>query len=165
VADTPDSEEAMSAALQVDLPRERIHGMALPITRFLGIQSASGGLLLVGTILVVILSNSAMRDSVESFWETPLSISWGFHQTSASPRHWINEGLMVIFFFVVGPELKREFILGELNSWRSAVLSLSAAIEGMIVPGGVYLSLQWNAAGQSGWGIPMTTDIALWSPA
>jgi NhaA family Na+:H+ antiporter len=131
-----------------------------PLTQFLGIQSASGGLLLVSTVLSLLIANSRMGPDLASFWETPLSISWGAHEVKNSLKHWINEGLMVIFFFVVGLELKREFVLGQLNSLRAAVLPIAGAIGGMVVPASAYLSLQWGEIGHRGWGIPMATDIA-----
>jgi len=153
-------EEAIAPGLHIGLPTERIHRVVHPVTRFLGVQSASGGLLLLSTVAALIITNSWMGNDLNSFWETPLGVSWGAHEVKDTLRHWINEGLMVIFFFVVGLELKREFVLGHLNSIRAAILPLAAAIGGMVVPAGVYLTFQWGEIGHRGWGIPMATDIA-----
>jgi NhaA family Na+:H+ antiporter len=152
--------EAFPPGPHVDLPTERIHRLTQPVTRFLGVQSASGGLLLLSTLLALLITNFWKGNELTAFWETPVSISWGMHGVKNSLKHWVNEGLMVIFFFVVGLELKREFILGQLNSLQAAVLPISAAIGGMAIPAGLYLSLQWGEAGVRGWGIPMATDIA-----
>jgi NhaA family Na+:H+ antiporter len=79
---------------------------------------------------------------------------------SHSLQHWINDGLMTIFFFVIGLEVKRELILGELRDFRQAALPIAAAIGGMIVPATIYILLQHGAPAERGWGIPMATDIA-----
>ncbi len=160
MTDSRRPKEPIPIGLHVELPTERIHRVVLPITRFLRVQSASGGLLLISTVLALLLCNSTLGDDLASFWETSVSISWGNHEVSNSLRHWINEGLMVIFFFVVGLELKREFVIGHLNSLRATILPISAAIGGMIMPAVAYLTLQWGEAGHRGWGIPMATDIA-----
>jgi len=152
--------EAIYPGLPVDLPTERIHRVVRPVAQFLGVQSASGGLLLLSTLLALLITNLWKGADLATFWETPVSISWGVHGIQNSLKHWVNEGLMVIFFFVVGLELKREFVLGQLNSLHAAVLPIGAAVGGMVVPAGVYLSLQWGEAGIRGWGIPMATDIA-----
>lgn len=153
-------QDRIPPGLPVDLPTERIHRVVHPITRFLGVQSASGGLLLMSTIVALLVTNSRLGADIKAFWETPVRLAWGTHEVANSLRHWINEGLMVIFFFVVGLELKREFVVGHLNSLRAAVLPIAAAIGGMVVPAGVYLLFQWGEEGQRGWGIPMATDIA-----
>lgn len=152
--------KAMPSGIDAELPTERIHRAAQPVTRFLGVQSASGGILLISTILALAIANSRFANNFTAFWETAISISWGRHETTNSLQHWINEGLMVIFFFVVGLELKREFVVGQLNSLRAAVLPIGAALGGMVVPAGLYLVLQWGESGHTGWGIPMATDIA-----
>lgn len=160
MTDARRSQEAIAPEFQVELPVERIHRVTQPVTRFMGVQSASGGLLLLSTVLTLLITNSTMGDALTSFWETPLKLSWGDHEVKNSLKHWINEGLMVIFFFVVGLELKREFVRGQLNSLKAAVLPIGAAIGGMIIPAAIYLSLQQGKEGQRGWGIPMATDIA-----
>jgi NhaA family Na+:H+ antiporter len=89
-----------------------------------------------------------------------VQVSFGDLELRHSLRHWINDGVMAVFFFVIGLEVKRELVLGELRELRQAVLPLAAALGGMIVPAGVYLALQAGQPGQDGWGIPMATDIA-----
>jgi NhaA family Na+:H+ antiporter len=160
MSESPRAQETAPPGHQIDLPTERIHRVARPVTRFLGVQSASGGLLLLSTVLALLLANSRGGHDLALFWDTSLSISWGTHEVKNSLKHWINDGLMVIFFFVVGLELKREVVLGQLNSLRAAVLPIVGAIGGMVVPAGLYLSLQWGDIGHKGWGIPMATDIA-----
>jgi NhaA family Na+:H+ antiporter len=151
---------AIPSGIDAELPTERIHRAVQPVARFLGVQSASGGILLISAILALLIANSRFGSNLTAFWETAVSISWGSHSLTNSLLHWINEGLMVIFFFVVGLELKREFVLGQLNSLRAVVLPIGAALGGMVVPAGLYLSLLWDEPGHQGWGVPMATDIA-----
>ncbi len=154
------SRDSIPPEFSFDLPAERIHWVVRPITRFLGCKPASGVLLLASTIVALLATNSQFGADLNAFWEAPVRLSWGSHEVANSLRHWINEGLMVLFFFVVGLELKRELVVGHLNSFRAAVLPIAAALGGMLVPAGVYLLFQWGKAGQRGWGIPMATDIA-----
>jgi NhaA family Na+:H+ antiporter len=160
MADVQRPQHRTMPGVTIELPTERIDRVVHPIKRFLGVQSASAGLLLVSTIAALLVTNSHLGADVHTFWETPVRVSWGTHEVANSLRHWINEGLMVVFFFVVGLELKREFALGHLNSLRAALLPIAAAMGGMVVPAGVYLLFQWGEPGQKGWGIPMATDIA-----
>jgi NhaA family Na+:H+ antiporter len=131
-----------------------------PVVRFLHVQSASGAVLLAFTLAALVLANSALADRFLDFWKTPIGVSVGSFEFRHSLKHWINDGLMVIFFFVVGLEVKRELALGELRDLRLAALPIAAALGGMIAPGGLYLAMQWGEPGQRGWGIPMATDIA-----
>jgi NhaA family Na+:H+ antiporter len=110
--------------------------------------------------MALVLANSAYSEAILSFWKTPVGFSIGGFEMEHSLKHWINDGLMAIFFFVVGLEVKRELATGELRELRAAALPLAAAVGGMIVPAAIYLALQWNTPGHRGWGIPMATDIA-----
>src|SRR5690606_32091551 len=94
------------------------------------------------------------------FWHTHLRVGVGGWQLDYSLTHWINDGLMVIFFFVVGLEIKREIVAGELRDPRKAALPIMAALGGMIAPAAIYFALQRGTPGERGWGIPMATDIA-----
>jgi len=124
-------------------------------------QAASGGIvLLIFTIIALIWRNSPGGESYIHFWETELSINLGNWTLSESLLHWINDGLMVIFFFVVGLEIKRELTTGELASARKAALPVAGAIGGMLMPAAIYLILNAGGSAQQGWGIPMATDIA-----
>lgn len=154
------SESSAPESSRPALPVEPVQRVVAPITRFLHVEAASGVVLLICTAIALILANSAMGPGFLSFWKTPIGIEIGSFQMRHSLQHWINDGLMVIFFFVIGLEVKRELVLGELRDFRQAVLPIAAAIGGMVVPAGLYLALQWNQPGQSGWGIPMATDIA-----
>ncbi len=124
-------------------------------------QAASGGIvLLICTIIALIWRNSGFGESYVHFWETELTISLSAWELSESLLHWINDGLMVIFFFVVGLEIKRELTTGELASPRKAALPIAGAIGGMLFPAAIYLFFNASGPAQQGWGIPMATDIA-----
>lgn len=124
-------------------------------------QAASGGIvLLICTIIALLWRNLPGGESYIEFWEQELSITLGRLSLSESLLHWINDGLMVIFFFVVGLEIKREVTTGELASARKAALPIAGAIGGMLFPAAIYMALNAGGAGQQGWGIPMATDIA-----
>jgi len=142
------------------LPREPIDSLVDPLKRFLHIEAASGVVLLVATAVALIMANLPSAEWFLSIWETRLMFGIGSFQMDHSLHHWINDGLMAIFFFVIGLEVKRELVMGELQDLRQAVLPIAAAIGGMVVPAGVYLALQWGEPGAKGWGIPMATDIA-----
>lgn len=142
------------------LPSVPIARIAEPLTYFLHIESASGILLLLCTLVALVLANSPLSQDFLAFWQTPLGLVLGSFEIRHSLRHWINDGLMAIFFFVMGMEVKRELVLGELRELRLAALPLAAAVGGMVVPAMLYLAFQWGEAGERGWGIPMATDIA-----
>ncbi|GIW79898.1 MAG: Na(+)/H(+) antiporter NhaA [Gemmatales bacterium] len=142
------------------LPREPIRLVVDPFLRFLHFETASGIVLIVATLAALVLANSAVADAFAAFWKTPIGIQVGAFRMQHSLRHWINDGLMTIFFFVIGLEVKREVVLGELREFRRAILPVVAAIGGMVFPAAIYLSLQFGEAGMRGWGIPMATDIA-----
>lgn len=142
------------------LPKEPIDSIVDPLKRFLHIEAASGVVLLMATVVALTLANLPTAETFLGIWKTRLSFGLGGFQMDHSLQHWINDGLMAIFFFVIGLEVKRELVMGELQDLRQAVLPISAAIGGMVVPAGVYLALQWGEPGARGWGIPMATDIA-----
>ena len=142
------------------LPREPIARLTEPLKRFMHVESASGIVLLAATGVALALANSSFADDFLSLWKIPVGFEFGAFHMRHSLSHWINDGLMAIFFFVIGLEVKREIVHGELGSLRQAALPISAAIGGMIVPAGIYLVLQGNGPAAAGWGIPMATDIA-----
>jgi NhaA family Na+:H+ antiporter len=142
------------------LPREPIDRLLGPLTRFLHVEAAGGAVLLVCASAALILANSPFAEPYLAIWKTPLGIQIGSHELVHSLKHWINDGLMGIFFFVIGLEVKRELVLGELSDVRRAALPVAAALGGMLVPAAVYLALQAGEPAQRGWGIPMATDIA-----
>ncbi|HXG28713.1 MAG TPA: Na+/H+ antiporter NhaA [Nevskiales bacterium] len=148
------------SAAEARLPTEPIDRLVDPIARFLHIQAASGVVLLLFTLAPLVLANSSWSGQFLAFWKTPLGFSIGSYEVNHSLKHWINDGLMVIFFFVVGLEVKRELAVGELRSLRLAALPVAAALGGMLAPATLYLALQWGEPGMRGWAIPMATDIA-----
>ena len=153
-------ERWQSSASTPRLPREPVDRLVGPLARFLHVEAASGIILLVMTLAALVLANSPLAEEFLRFWETPLNVSVGAFALSHTLRGWINHGLMAIFFFVVGLEVKREFVQGELRDPRAAALPIVAALGGMLAPAGLYLATQWGKAGERGWGIPMATDIA-----
>ncbi|UCH53024.1 MAG: Na+/H+ antiporter NhaA [Pseudomonadota bacterium] len=142
------------------LPEGLVDHLTKPFARFLRIESAAGVVLLLATCVALVLSNSPWVHLYEHFWETSLGLQFGSFEFARSLRHWINDGLMTLFFFLVALELKRELILGELNNPRMAALSIAAALGGMLVPAALYATLQWGQPGQYGWGTVMSTDTA-----
>ena len=143
-----------------NLPREPVDRLTGPLVKFLHIEAAGGIVLLVFALAALILANSPWSEGFLAIWKTPLGFSVGSFEMTHSLKHWINDGLMTIFFFVVGLEVKREMVLGELRDPRQAVLPVAAAIGGMVCPALLYLALEPSGPGARGWGIPMATDIA-----
>lgn len=134
--------------------------LLLPITRFINNSTTSGILLFVSAVIALVLANSPLQDAYHHFWEHTLSIGYDEYVVSKSLHHWINDGLMSIFFFVIGLELKREILAGELSRPQDAVLPIFAGLGGMVIPALFYLAFNSSGETSSGWGIPMATDIA-----
>ena len=135
--------------------------LMLPIKLFMGREKSGGIVLLLSVALAMVLANTDLATSYFHFFEQEVGfIVNGEPYLNYSLHHWINDGLMAIFFFVVGLELKREFIGGELADIRNTILPIGAAIGGMIIPALIYLCLNIGTAQSMGWGIPMATDIA-----
>ena len=135
--------------------------LMLPIKLFMGREKSGGIVLILSVTLAMILANSNLAESYSHFFEQEVGfIVNGEPYLNYSLHHWINDGLMAMFFFVVGLELKREFIGGELADIRNTILPIGAAIGGMIVPALIFLSLNIGTPQTMGWGIPMATDIA-----
>lgn len=141
-------------------PEEPIRRLVRPVSRFFRIESAGGGVLLICAATAVTLANSPWAADYLAFWESPAGIRLGGFLLQHTLKEWINDALMVVFFFVVGLEIKRELMLGELRDRRAALLPAAAALGGMIVPALFYLALERDGPGRDGWGIPMATDIA-----
>jgi len=131
-----------------------------PLQRFLHTEAASGILLLVASVIALVWANSLFAQSYRSLWETPLTVRAGGFVISEDLRHWVNDLLMALFFFVVGLEIKRELVHGELRELEAALLPVLCAVGGMVAPALLYLVPNGGAAGARGWGIPMATDIA-----
>ena len=120
-----------------------------------------GGLVLLGFGLAALaIANSPLSEAYNHLWEIPLTLGIAPHELSLSLHEWINDGLMAVFFLLVGLEIKRELLAGELSSPRQAALPIACAIGGMVVPALIYLVFNSRGLGAHGWGIPMATDIA-----
>jgi len=142
-------------------PLERLFGTVLsPFERFLRRTTAGGIVLIATTILTLALANTPWGEALRHLWEIPFALEIGPWRLSLTLHHWINEGLMALFFLVVGLELKREIMIGELSSLRNAALPVAGAIGGMLVPALIYWTFNPAGPTASGWGIPMATDIA-----
>ncbi|TFG98394.1 MAG: sodium:proton antiporter, partial [Myxococcales bacterium] len=134
--------------------------LAAPFQRFLAIEAASSILLLLATITALAWANSAWGGSYAELWHTKLAFSLADAKVALSLEHWVNDGLMALFFFLVGMEIKHELAHGELSSRDRAMLPVFGALGGMVVPAGIYASLHAGGAAACGWGVPMATDIA-----
>ncbi len=142
------------------LPKEYIDWIVAPITRFIKVEAAAGVILFLVTALTLVLSNTSFNHFLIEFWETPAGFQFGTFSFSRTLHGWINDAVMTLFFFLIALELKRELVLGELKSPRLAMLSVSAALGGMIVPALVYLVFQYGEVAQGGWGTVMASDTA-----
>lgn len=132
-----------------------------PVKLFLGQEKSGGVVLAVSVVLAMVLANSALGASCHDFFQQKFGFVWnGETYFNFTLHHWINDGLMSVFFFLVGLELKREFIAGELSDLRNTVLPIGAAVGGMLTPAMIYLLLNAGTSESVGWGIPMATDIA-----
>jgi len=131
-----------------------------PFEDFFNAEASGGILLMVAMAVALLIANTPLSVPFEKIWQTKLNIGYGSFGLNKPLLLWINDGLMAIFFFYVGLEIKRELMIGELNSLRSASLPILAAFGGMIAPALIYILVNLNGEGQSGWGIPMATDIA-----
>ncbi|GAB3196709.1 NhaA family Na+:H+ antiporter [Pontibacter aydingkolensis] len=134
--------------------------IAYPLQEFLRTEAFSGILLMVITLVALAWANSPWGESYIETWNTVLTLQLGEFGISKAAILWINDGLMAIFFFVVGLEIKRETMVGELSNFRSAAFPVMAAIGGMVVPAGIFVLLNQGLPSIDGWGIPMATDIA-----
>jgi len=141
------------------------HGLAKfvarPVLRFIDREVAGGVLLLLATAAALIWANSAWADGYHNFWHAEIELTIGaWHLPELSVGHFVNDALMALFFFVVGLEIKRELVTGDLSSFRAAALPAIGALGGMVVPAVLYLTLNGTGEASRGWGIPMATDIA-----
>lgn len=141
-----------------DRPIER--NLLRPVREFLDTEVAGAGVLLAATVAALVWANSPLGTSYESLWTTKLMIGLGRFVLEEDLRHWVNDALMAIFFFVIGLEIKRELVRGELNEPRKAALPAIAAVGGMVVPALIFLAFNRGTEAAAGWGIPMATDIA-----
>ncbi len=124
-------------------------------------QEAAGAIvMLVAAVVALVVANSSLWEAYEAFWHTEVGVFVGSAEFAQSILHWVDDALMALFFLVVGLEIKREFLVGELSDLRGATLPVVAALGGMIVPALIYVALNAGGPGVAGWGVPMATDIA-----
>lgn len=138
----------------------KIERVIAPITRFLHVEAAGGLVLMACMVIALVVANSPWAGPYNAFWQTRIGFTVGEFSLNKPILLWINDGLMTVFFFLVGLEIKREFVFGELRDPRKAAFPAAAALGGMVVPALVYLAFQWGQPGSRGWGVPMATDIA-----
>jgi NhaA family Na+:H+ antiporter len=134
--------------------------ISTPFEHFLHAQTTTGLVLMFMTVVALVLANSPLADIYAHFFHTKVDLTVGSWELSNTIHHWINDGLMAIFFFIIGLEIKREILVGELSNIKVAILPILAAIGGMVIPALIYIAINFNEVGASGWGIPMATDIA-----
>jgi NhaA family Na+:H+ antiporter len=134
--------------------------VATPLEHFIHSQTTTGMILIFMTVLALVLANTSLVHYYHDFFHTKIDFNVGSWQLSHTLHHWINDGLMAIFFFVIGLEIKRNILVGELSNIKVAMLPILAAIGGMIMPALIYLGINYGGDGVGGWGIPMATDIA-----
>lgn len=143
------------------IPVPKVARWLVPVKRFLHIEATSGVVLMLCTLIALVIANSSWDHAFEKFWHTHVSFEFGKLKIDGDLGHLIvNDVLMTIFFFVVGLEVKREVVAGELRDPRKALLPIVGAVGGVVTPALIYLSFQYGQEGQRGWAIPMATDIA-----
>ncbi|MBA3541906.1 MAG: Na+/H+ antiporter NhaA, partial [Deltaproteobacteria bacterium] len=140
--------------------RRAARAIATPIQGILAVEAASGLILLATTLLALLWANSRWSDAYHQLWHLPLGIQFADWSFVRPLEFWINDGLMTVFFFVVGLEIRREIYEGELSSLRGAALPFAAALGGMAVPALIFVAFNVGREGAGGWAIPMATDIA-----
>ena len=145
---------------KIPVVRRPIVRWTRPFLRFAKIESAGGILLLASTVTAIVWANSSGATFYASLLHVPISVGFNHAYISESLHYWINDGLMTVFFLLVGLEIKHELLVGELSSFKLAALPVFAAIGGVIFPAAIYALFNHNRSTAAGWGIPMATDIA-----
>jgi NhaA family Na+:H+ antiporter len=151
----------ISSAQPTFLQSDRTLARAVrPFIRFSHIEAAGGIVLVVATLIALVWANSPWSGGYESVWSTTVRFEFGSYVFDEDLGHVVNDLLMAVFFFVVGMEIKRELVVGELRDRRAVALPAMAALGGMLVPAAIFLAFNAGGDGRQGWGIPMATDIA-----
>ncbi len=143
-----------------NLPNRPVQRLMAPVLRFMHIQAAGGLVLFCCTVVALLAANSPLASWYHAFWNQSLGLTFGDSSMSYPLWYWVNDALMVIFFFVIGLEIKRELTTGELSEKHKIILPAAAAIGGAVTPAIIFLMIQQDQPGQNGWAIPMATDIA-----
>ncbi len=146
--------------MSVTAPARAVRRVVDPLKDYLHAEAAGGLVLLAATVVALAWANSPLAGAYDALWNRELTIGVGRFAITEDLRHWINDGLMTLFFFVVGLEIKRELATGELRNPRLAAAPALAAVGGMLVPAAIFLALNAGAEGARGWGIPVATDTA-----
>ncbi len=141
-------------------PHPGVTRVLTPFREFAHTEASGGILLFIATVVALVWANSPWGDQYVDLWHADATIQLGRYGMTMTLSHWINDGLMAIFFFVVGLEIKREFLVGELSSFRQAILPIAAAAGGAILPAAIFVALTIGSDNVRGWGVPMATDIA-----
>jgi|GEM_PF-4363026 len=150
-----------SAGKELNAPWEKTFDRVLgPLDEFIHRQTTSGVLLMACALVALYIANSQWNDAYQRLLQLPFTVGMEGFGLSKSLHHWINDGLMAMFFFVIGLELKRELLVGELADPKQAILPIIAACGGMLVPVLVYVAFNPQGSALAGWGVPMATDIA-----
>lgn len=164
-----DEQKRIRGVVDIDLYTEElsqlegktpVSRLVAPLMRFFQIEASGGLVLLTFTAIALFLANSPLSAAFASFWQTPVGVKFGNLNLEMPLLLWVNDGLMSLFFFVVGLEIKRELVAGELADLRKALLPVVAALGGMVVPATIYSLCVWGGPARHGWGVPMATDIA-----
>lgn len=139
---------------------ERVRGRVDPLVEFLHDEAAGGLVLLTAALIALAWANSPWADAYQDLLHTSLNVGVGSASIDLDLQHWVNDGLMALFFFVVGLEIKRELVAGELRDPRAAALPAVAAVAGVALPAAIFVALTWGSDASSGWAVPAATDIA-----
>lgn len=156
---TPIDESMLNAARAAR--RERIYRLVRPLEEFGSTEASSGIVIVIAVVLAMIAANTALSTHYDDFIHYHIAVDLGFFHLDTGLQHWVNDGLMVIFFFVVGMEIKREVVAGELAGGRKVWAPIAAAAGGMVVPVLVFFAIVDDPTARQGWAIPMATDIAI----
>jgi len=141
--------------------QDKTEVLANAVSDFMRMESAGGVLLLMSAVLAMLVANSPLAGLYDTLLETPVAVRVGGLAIDKPLLLWVNDGLMAVFFFLIGLEIKREIMEGELSSWGQVILPGVGALGGMIVPAAIYVWLNWgNTTALDGWAIPVATDIA-----
>lgn len=142
------------------IPKSPIEKIIAPVSRFIHLEYTGGIVLFLSVLVAIIWANSPFHESYHHLWDIKFSIGFDGYMLNKPLHIWINDGLMALFFFVIGLELKREFMEGELSTLKKASLPMMAALGGMLVPAIIFFCINKGLDSEHGWGIPMATDIA-----
>lgn len=153
-------DERGSAPPTGPFPKRPVDRLIRPWQRLLHLPAAGGIVLLAATVVALVAANTSLAGHWNAFWHTHIELRVGEFRLDHSLAHWINDGLMVLFFFAIGLEIKRELVWGELRDRKNVVLPLAGALGGVALPVAIFLALQGRGDARAGWAVPMATDIA-----